>query len=141
MATDYESVNFLASLFSSVMFFVILSIILYFCFAVIFMPNSQSIVKIPESLDRAVENYIGKNIMPNPYEQEQRHQSVVAHLELEEPTPEPKKPELDKQKLKDYSDILKAIGFNATEAKSKVKSLLTDNPNLTQEELLRKATQ
>lgn len=52
----------------------------------------------------------------------------------------PKKPEIDKQKLQDYCDILKAIGFTTSEAKSKTKSLLTQNPKLTEKELLREAT-
>lgn len=52
-----------------------------------------------------------------------------------------KKPEIDKTKLNEYADILNAIGFSSKDAKTTVKKLLTQNPNLTQEELLRKATQ
>ena len=56
-------------------------------------------------------------------------------------TKKPVKPEIDEQKLEDYSDILKAIGFSSRDAKSLTKKLLIENKELTQEELLRKATQ
>ena len=48
---------------------------------------------------------------------------------------------IDSAKLAQFTQILNAIGFSATEAASKAKQLLKQNPNLTQEELLRKATQ
>ena len=54
--------------------------------------------------------------------------------------PKPKKTQVSKQKVQDYCDILKAIGFSASEAKEKVTKLLTENPDATEIELLRKAT-
>jgi hypothetical protein len=49
--------------------------------------------------------------------------------------------QLCNQKVAQYTEILQAIGFSSRDAQSKVNSLLKQNPNLTQEELLRKATQ
>ncbi len=57
--------------------------------------------------------------------------------DIVKPKPEVK---IDSKKLKDFSDILRAIGFSASEAKQKVTKLLTENPDATEIELLRKAT-
>jgi len=51
-----------------------------------------------------------------------------------------KKPEVKPQKIEDYKDILVAVGFSASEAKQKAKSLLKQNPDLTEQDLLREAT-
>jgi len=61
----------------------------------------------------------------------------VVKKDIVKPKPEVK---IDSQKLKDFSDILRAIGFSASEAKQKVTKLLTENPDATEIELLRKAT-
>lgn len=53
----------------------------------------------------------------------------------------PSQPQVCSQKASQYTEILKAIGFSSRDAQSKVSTLLKQNPNLTQEELLRKATQ
>ncbi len=54
--------------------------------------------------------------------------------------PSQAQPQLCNQKVSHYTEILKAIGFSSREAQSKVNSLLKQNPNLTQEDLLREAT-
>ncbi len=51
-----------------------------------------------------------------------------------------KKPEVNPKKIEDYKDILVAVGFSASEAKQKAKSLLKQNPDLTEQDLLREAT-
>ena len=63
--------------------------------------------------------------------------------------PEPKKsqpkvkpqPKVCQNKINSYSEILRAIGFTSSDSKRIATKLLKQNPNLTQEELLRKATQ
>ncbi len=67
-------------------------------------------------------------------------ESLKELLLNKEAEPKTKKIEIDSQKLKDFSDILRAIGFSASEAKQKVTKLLTENPDATEIELLRKAT-
>jgi len=94
-------------------------------------------------LEEHVPYFISSAKLPKPTESIKIKNLVMEPNLAMEPKPKqkaPKKPEIDKQKLQDYCDILKAIGFTSSEAKSKTKSLLTQNPKLTEQELLREAT-
>ena len=51
------------------------------------------------------------------------------------------KKELDPAVVEKYNDILCAIGFSKREAKTKVNQILKQDPEITQEDFLRKATQ
>ena len=133
MPTNYEFVNSLASFASTVIFITIVISFVYFTYLLYIAPQMPT-PKIPESVDRAVENYVERVIMSSP---EDSREPFVIPDEITNPKPEAK---ANNQKLEDFSDILQAIGFSSTEAKDKVTKLLKENPELTEVELLRKAT-
>jgi len=128
MDTNYEFVSFAAKLFALFVSFSFSSFIFWVLVVDKLNPGALK-MKIPQKVDDMVGNYMDNAIF-YPEDSPTPIQAVTT-----------KKPEIDNQKLQDYTDILSAIGFNKRESQSIAKSILKDDPEISQEDFLRKATQ
>jgi len=128
MDTNYEFVSFAAKLFALFVSFSFSSFIFWFLVVDKLNPGALK-MKIPQKVDDMVGNYMDNAIF---YPED----STIPIQPLTT-----KKPEIDNQKLQGYTEILSAIGFNKRESHSIAKSILKDDPEISQEDFLRKATQ
>ena len=64
----------------------------------------------------------------------------VKKLVTPKPKPQKRKVVVSKDKYTEFVDILQAIGFNKKESEKKVTQILKQEPKITQEDFLRKAT-